>query len=344
MNYPIHIDEDWSILEQIISDLKPSQIFILVDENTKAYCLPILLSSINIEHELLSIISGEENKNIHSATSIWSALIDEAADRNALIINLGGGVIGDMGGFCASTFKRGIRFIQIPTTLLAMVDASVGGKLGIDHLNYKNVIGSFSNPESVFIKSQFLQTLDKRILRSGFGEILKHAIIADKIHWSDIAHSHETEDYDWKALIEKSIAIKKNIVTEDPYEKGVRKVLNFGHTVGHAIESYFIETKDQLLHGEAVAIGIMIESKIALKSGMLSENESNEIFTLVSSFFPDLNLQYSPEDLIQIMLNDKKNLDGNILMALPTSIGSCTYDVKIEPTLIKEVLQSQFIT
>ena len=239
-NYSVWIGEN-SISKLDVSQY--SKIGILVDENTKEFCLP-LLSEIK-KSVIIEIKSGEENKNIDSCNLIWEALTKNCFDRNSLLINLGGGVIGDMGGFCASTYKRGIEFIQIPTSLLAMVDASVGGKLGVDFNGLKNQVGLFSNPKSVIINPKFLETLPEDELRSGFAEVVKHALIVDKNLWNHLKNN-PFQDLYWEEIIESSVQIKNKIVMSDPKEKGERKKLNFGHTFGHAIESYYLECGRQV--------------------------------------------------------------------------------------------------
>jgi 3-dehydroquinate synthase len=218
-----------------------SKLFILVDENTLKYCYPQLVDCIPaFKHaEIIELESGEASKNIEVCSQIWATLSDFKADRQSIIINLGGGVIGDMGGFIASVFKRGIRFINIPTTLLSQVDASIGGKVGVDLNNFKNEIGLFCNPLAVFIDPTFLNTLDKRQLLSGFAEIIKHALIADADYLQKVKQTDSNDIENFQDLIETSIHIKNKIVQEDPFEKNNRKALNFGHTIGHAIETFF---------------------------------------------------------------------------------------------------------
>ncbi|VAW25421.1 3-dehydroquinate synthase, partial [hydrothermal vent metagenome] len=243
-NYYVNFQSDAYLkLNEFISTYKPSTLFILVDENTNSHCLPILLQEIAtpITIEIIEIESGEENKNLETCTGVWNALTELGADRKSLILNLGGGVITDLGGFVASTFKRGIAFINIPTTLLSMVDASVGGKTGVDLGVLKNQIGLFSDPEMVLIDSRYLETLPKRELRSGLAEIIKYGLTYDTKVWNNINEFKELNINELVPLIYRSIEIKNEITTKDPREAGLRKVLNFGHTLGHAIESYFLE-------------------------------------------------------------------------------------------------------
>tara|TARA_B110000459_G_scaffold46154_1_gene51282 strand:- start:569 stop:1555 length:987 start_codon:yes stop_codon:yes gene_type:complete len=314
-NYPIVIGEN-SLTS--FSFIDYSQIAILVDENTKRDCfskLPKLDNSIIIE-----IKSGEENKNINTCNFIWEQLTKYNFDRNSLLINLGGGVIGDMGGFCASTYKRGIDFIQIPTTLLAMVDASIGGKLGINFNVLKNQIGIFSYPKTVLINPLFLETLPDNQLKSGFAEVVKHALISDRNLWNRLRNT-SFEEQNWEEIIETSIQIKNKIVLSDPLEKGERKQLNFGHTFGHAIESYYLEKGTSILHGEAVFMGILLEIEIS----SLSDLEKSEIKKYILSSF---SLPHCPNksDLIKYLKNDKKNSDGKISFSLLKKIGNCTID------------------
>ena len=295
-----------------------SQVAILVDENTKRDCLSKLPQ---IENALIiEIKSGEEYKNISTCSFIWKQLTINNFDRNSLLINLGGGVIGDMGGFCAATYKRGLEFIHIPTTLLAMVDASVGGKLGIDFKGFKNQIGLFNNPKAVLISSEFLETLAESELKSGFAEVVKHALISDNSLWLKLKNTPFT-DLDWEDIIDTSIQIKNKIVLADPFEKGERKKLNFGHTFGHAIESYYLEKGTPISHGEAVFMGMILETKIS----DLSETEKNEIKNYVLSNF---SLPYTPKksNLHKFLLNDKKNQNEKINFTLLSGIGNCSID------------------
>ena len=295
-----------------------SKIAILVDENTKRDCLYKLPK---IEKSLIiKIPSGEENKNISTCSVIWEKLTESQLDRNSLLINLGGGVIGDMGGFCASTYKRGIDFIQIPTTLLAMVDSSVGGKLGVDFKDLKNQIGVFNNPKSVLIDPEFLKTLPEKELKSGFAEVVKHALIADKDLWCKII-STPFANLDWQEIITISVDIKNNIVLSDPLENGQSKKLNFGHTYGHAIESYYLEKGTPILHGEAVFMGMILE--IDLSS--ISEVEKQEIKNFILSNF---SLPFTPKksDILSNLVNDKKNKEGKINFSLLNKIGDGSID------------------
>lgn len=314
-NYSIWLGEN-SLSKLDISGY--SKVAILVDENTKRYCLPKLP---HLENSIIiEIKSGEEHKNINTCNFIWKQLTDHHFDRKSILINLGGGVIGDMGGFSASTYKRGISFIHIPTTLLAIVDASVGGKLGVDFNGLKNQVGIFSNPKSVIINPEFLQTLPENQLKSGFAEVVKHALISDKNLWGKII-SVPFNELNLNEIIETSINIKNKIILSDPCEKGERKKLNFGHTFGHAIESYYLEKETPILHGEAVLMGILLEVEIS----RVSQEQNNEIKNYILSNF---SLPFTPKisDLLPFLINDKKNKIGKINFSLLTNIGTCRVD------------------
>ena len=293
-----------------------NQFAVLVDENTKRCCLPVFLKATNIDAILIEIPSGEEHKNLENCQLIWNALSSHHFDRNSLLINLGGGVIGDMGGFAASTYKRGIDFIQIPTSLLAMADASIGGKLGIDFAYLKNQIGLFNNPKAVLINPFFLNSLPKNQLLSGFAEVVKHALITDKYFWKEIKKT-PLEKMNWKSIIYQSLMIKNDIVTQDPLEKGERKKLNFGHTFGHAIESFYLEQGKPILHGEAISLGMILESNLS----KINKEEKQEISSFMSNTF---SIPKKPplRALLEWMKSDKKNIKEKINITLLNGIGS----------------------
>ena len=297
-----------------------SKISIIVDENTSRLCLKILIKKNCLLKDslIIKIKSGEEYKTIKTCLSIWKQLTENNFDRDSLLINLGGGVIGDIGGFCASTYKRGIDFVQIPTSLLAMTDASVGGKSGIDFIGFKNQIGIFNNPKSVLIYPAFLNTLSDKKLKSGFAEVLKHALIANIKLWKKLKSTH-FDKLDWEEIIYTSVEIKKSIVQSDPLEKGDRKKLNFGHTFGHAIESYYLEKKKPILHGDAIFMGILLESEMS----NITAIEKIEIKKFILANFDLPNLP-AKKELIKFIKNDKKNKDCKISFSLLKNIGDCT--------------------
>lgn len=329
-NYPIVFENQWSRLQSIIEDKKYSKVFILVDDNTGQACLPVVTQALDSSVHTISISAGEAHKNIETCQQIWAELLNAGADRHSCLINLGGGVIGDMGGYCASTFMRGIEFIQIPTTLLSQVDASVGSKLGIDFQDVKNIIGVFNQPQAVIIYPQFLQTLDYRELRSGFAEVIKHALIQDSELWQDLSAIEDLRKVDFTDIIYRNINIKKGVVDKDPFEKGQRKILNFGHTIGHAVETIFMQTNSPLLHGEAIAVGMICEAKIAEAKSMISIDQYSNIEKYIKSIYVDLPHEIDNQDaIISIMKKDKKNRDGVILASLLEDIGSCAFNISL---------------
>ena len=326
--YSIFFENSLNELVNFLEKNSYSKILVLVDSNTEKHCLPLLQQHLTpgFTFDVIEVDPGEENKNIDFCIGIWQNMLDFAADRNSLLINLGGGVITDIGGFAASTFKRGIDFVQIPTTLLSQVDASVGGKTGIDMNHVKNIIGTFTQPKAVFIEPEFLRTLDKRQLYSGFAEVIKHGLIYDKDFFRQLKGIKPEQIS--TGSIYHSIEIKNEVVKSDPFEKGVRKILNFGHTIGHAVESYSLQNdKNPLLHGEAIAIGFICEAFISAKSKGLPETELKEISALINSLYPKYSITKScyPK-LLELMKNDKKNSLDQINFSLLTNIGHCNID------------------
>jgi 3-dehydroquinate synthase len=296
-----------------------------MDVNTHQFCYPLLKEL--PAHEVIIIEAGEEHKNLEACQQVWSKLTELHFDRHSLLLILGGGVIGDLGGFCAATFKRGIDFVLIPTTLLAQVDASVGGKLGIDFQQYKNHIGVFCEPITTLISPMFLNSLPERELRSGFAEVIKHSLISDRSMW-DVLRKNSLPGQDWKVLIPHSDAFKKEVVETDPREGGLRKILNFGHTVGHAVESYFLST-NRIFHGEAIAVGMICESFIGWKKNMLTKEELDEISGYLKIIYPHVTLPSVRKPILELMSQDKKNKGNRILMALTKGIGQAVWDVEV---------------
>lgn len=344
-NYLIHIGEkSFSALASLLKQkYSRSKIFILADENTIEFCLTELIIKVEAlkNAEIIEIESGEENKTIEICTQVWKVLTELNADRKSLLINLGGGVIGDMGGFIASTFKRGFDFINIPTTLLSQVDASVGGKTGIDLDNLKNQIGLFCDPKAVFIYPGFLKTLSMRQIISGYAEVIKHALIADKSYWKVVKKMTFANNDSWENIISQSVQIKNNIVLQDPLEKDIRKNLNFGHTVGHAIETYFLEEAEHpLLHGEAIAIGMISEAYLSkIKTG-LKEDELNDICDYILSVFKPVHInEITYHRIIELMHHDKKNEKNEIMFSLLPEIGKCVFNKKCSADQIVEALK-----
>jgi 3-dehydroquinate synthase len=321
-----------------------SKIFILVDENTSQYCLPHLLNHLatEMEIEIIELEVGEIHKNIATCTEVWGALSELGADRKSIMINLGGGVISDLGGFVACTFKRGIDFINIPTTLLSMVDASIGGKNGVDLGNLKNQIGIIREPKAVLVDTQFLSTLPQNEMRSGLAEMLKHGLIFDKKYWDKFKNLKDLHTTDLNQLIHQSIQIKNTIVCEDLTENGVRKSLNFGHTLGHAIESYFLEneSKTTLLHGEAIAVGMILESYISREKNLLTNNEYQEIKYIINDIFERIEFsQVDIDKIIELLIFDKKNEFGKVQFALLDGIGKIKINQESDNQLIYKAFE-----
>src|ERR1700749_1957791 len=286
-NYNIYFENSLGHLASFIQNGRYSRFFVLTDENTAQYCLPLLREQLGNpdNFDIIEINAGEESKHINFCIGVWKMLIDFGADRQSLLINLGGGVISDLGGFAASTFKRGIDFVHIPTTLLSQVDASVGGKTGIDLENIKNIIGTFTQPKAVFIEHEFLQSLPPRQILSGLAEMLKHGLIADAAYWNQLKFS-DLENPSAE-LVYHSVEIKNKVVIEDPHEKGIRKSLNYGHTIGHAIETYsLMNDENPLTHGEAIAAGMICEAKLSNLKIHLDDSELQEITDVIMGLYP----------------------------------------------------------
>lgn len=314
-----------------------SKIGVLTDSNIAKHFLSALQNGIRKKIVQVIIHPGEKMKTINQTIEIWKQMMNAGFDRHSLLINLGGGVIGDMGGFAASTYMRGIDFIQLPTTLLAMVDASIGNKTAIDFNEAKNVIGTFATPIATVIDTDFLKTLPSRQLKAAFAEIIKHGIIASKKYF-DFVTSKKPGEFSSEELlkiINGSIKIKKNIVDKDSKESGLRKSLNFGHTIGHAIESLSLETKNPLLHGEAIAIGMVAESKLAVMTKLLSSDDfSRIVYSIENVGLPTKVSNISVKDILEKIRIDKKNKSGTILWTLPEKIGNIVFNTTVPEKLI----------
>ncbi len=340
-DYSIHFqDKNFALLREQLTTNAYSKIFVLVDSNTNRHCLPILQNALEgIELHIITIQAGEIHKNIETCQFIWKALMQQKADRKSVLLNLGGGVIGDMGGFCASTFKRGIDFIQIPTTLLAQVDASIGGKLGVDFELVKNSIGLFNNPQAVYLHTDFFKTLPKNELYSGYAEVVKHTLIQNKEAFLQLNQMDCIEHSDWESLVKDSLYIKKSIVEQDPFEENIRKSLNFGHTIGHAIESLSWETDAPLLHGEAVAIGMIAECYLSYKLLGLPQHELDWIGQYLKSLYAKFDLhKIHSTNIITLIQQDKKNEHQQICFTLLNKIGAFKINIHASEALILESL------
>ena len=325
---------------QLLGDFLKTQSFtqlgILVDVNTKTHCYP-LIKSILPQHLLIEVQPGEEFKNLDICQVIWEKLTALHFDRHSLLLVLGGGVLGDMGGFCAATYKRGINFILMPTTLLAQVDASVGGKLGIDFKNFKNHIGVFCEPSATLISPEFLKTLPERELRSGVAEVIKHCLIADEAMWETISQK-KLHQQDWETLLAHSVKIKQAVVKEDPREKGLRKILNFGHTLGHALETYYLSIDKRIFHGEAIAMGMIMESYIANKKGLMTSLELKAVSSYLILIYGKVLEAFDQGKILILALQDKKNKGEKVLLAVPKTIGQAVWDVEADTPELQEAM------
>ncbi|UYZ65121.1 3-dehydroquinate synthase [Hymenobacter weizhouensis] len=328
------LNEDLLIGNQILSELgarlaRPGlgQVVVLADTNTATLCYPRLKPHLPATHTLIEIAAGEEHKTLTTCEEVWRQLTELRADRHAVLVNLGGGVVTDLGGFCAALYKRGIRFVQVPTTLLAQVDASVGGKTGVDFLGFKNQLGVFQEPWLVCINPDFLATLDPRQLKAGYAEVLKHWLIADADAFATYG-AQGVLTIDWTPIIRDSVALKQRIVEQDPRESGPRKLLNFGHTVGHALESYLLlQPGREILHGEAVAAGLVCEAWLSHRKGLLSAAGLEKVETCVLSVFEKVQfVSLEADPIADFARQDKKNTGAVINCTLLEGIGHGIYD------------------
>ena len=343
-NYYVHFQENGYLsLHDYLKEIFHSKIFILVDSNTKKYCLPLFLekAKISLNLEIIEVEAGELFKNIETCNYLWNQLSEKGADRKSLMINLGGGVITDMGGFVASTFKRGLKFINIPTTLLSMVDASVGGKTGVDLGPLKNQIGLFSNPEMVLVDMDFLNTVSQREMRSGLAEIIKYGFTFDQKLWTTISSFTGIDMDKITKLVYKSVAIKNDVVLQDLHENSLRKSLNFGHTIGHAIESYFLESthKNSLTHGEAIAVGMVIELYYSSELLGFPMELTEALKAFVNTFYGRVNIEKEDlDEITDLMKYDKKNVSGKVNFVLLEQMEKCKLDIHLDPELIQKGL------
>lgn len=343
-SYSIYIGEkSFDALNTFLSKNKYSNYYIICDEHTFDFCLPTLLFHVPLlnEAEIIELESGEDKKTLETCLQVWGALTDIGADKKSLIINLGGGVISDLGGFVASTFKRGIDCINIPTTLLSMVDASVGGKTGVDFEGIKNHIGTTAEPKGVFVNPVFLETLSERQIKNGYAEIIKVALIADVDFWKIVKKLKSTKEFSSEKIITKAIELKNTIVKKDLHENDLRKSLNFGHNIGHALESALINQQKDVLHGETVAAGIIIEAEIAQSLKRISAKEQKEITDYVSSIYKNIKITKETEtQLLKYILHDKKNVGDDLCFALPKGIGAYKLYCGVKMDAIKKAINS----
>ena len=323
-------------LRNILKSIDYDKLFILTDTNTRQFCMPLFSNLPEVFNApQVTIKAGDANKNIETLSSVWKFLCDNGATRKSLLINIGGGMPTDLGGFAAASFKRGIRFVNIPTTLLAVVDAAVGGKTGINFNGLKNEIGAFAPAEAVLIETQFFKTLDTENFFSGYAEMIKHALLSSEDEWRKIlSFNTDTIDYEnLKDLITTSVGIKEKIVEQDPTEKGIRKALNLGHTVGHAFESLSYELKSPILHGYAVAWGLVCELYLSFKKTGFSQDKLTQTIYFIKQNYGTFSFSCKQYDRIyELMQHDKKNESDTINFTLLSNIG----DIKINQTATKE--------
>ncbi|MEN9997825.1 MAG: 3-dehydroquinate synthase [Bacteroidota bacterium] len=332
--------EESSFNSVLLNNYANSKIVIIVDENTHDACLEYLLTTFDAlkEAEVMLLPAGEENKVMEVCFQVWEALSEYQIGRKDLIINLGGGVVTDMGGFIASIFKRGIDFIHLPTSLLAMVDAAIGGKTGIDLGPLKNQLGVFAHPKHIYVDPIFLGSLPPEEFLNGYAEMLKHGLIYDKALWDKLKVMNDLAQLADIEVLMQCIAVKQTIVEQDPTEKGIRKVLNYGHTVGHAIEGFFMD-KDPIAHGHAVAIGMLAEAHISMKRTVLAKEAFHEIETIILQHFPMIHLEEEDiKEIIRLTLHDKKNEQNKINCTLLSAIGDSLIDCFVSEEELNEAL------
>lgn len=324
-------------LHQAIAQCPHDKLFILTDTHTSDLCLPLISGMTEVDgYELITIQPGDQHKNLTTLAAVWTELSTRGGTRHSLLLNLGGGMVTDLGGFAASTFKRGITYINIPTTLLAMVDAAVGGKTGINFNGLKNEVGVFSPARFVLIDAEFLKSLDAENLRSGYAEMLKHGLISTDAHWAELVTFDITDRVDYKALqslVARSVAVKEHIVEQDPYEKGIRKALNFGHTVGHAFESLALEQGRPRLHGYAVAWGMVCELYLSCLHTGFPKDKLRQTVNFIKETYGTFDFDCKHYDrLYEFMTHDKKNEAGCINFTLLADVG----DIRINQTATRE--------
>lgn len=333
---------NFSVLKDFLKTFT-GKVFVLCDENTYTFCYECFATQIDQSFPAIIIKPGEENKNIDSCELVWNKLLVAEAGRDTLLINLGGGVVSDIGGFVAATYKRGIKFINIPTSLLAMVDAASGGKTGINFKHLKNIIGIIQQPEMVIVHRPFLNTLPERHIINGFAEMLKHAILSSESDFDALMQGYSDRTFLYEAIILKSLSVKESIVAKDPYEKGYRKVLNFGHTIGHAIEFAAAENGINILHGEAVLVGMLAALKLSVLKLSFDAEKAEDIMNFILSVYTfPLWIKESSSNILKAVMQDKKNADKKIKMVLLKGIGEPVYDVDVSLQEIEKVLNEMY--
>ncbi len=326
------------------------KILILTDENTKVHCLDLFFSNIKKTDKKIgemissssynfSVVPGENAKNLKTSNHIWEFLTENGFKRNDLIINLGGGMVSDLGGFVASTFMRGIQFVNIPTTLLGMVDASIGGKTGIDLNGIKNIIGTFQFAKLVLIDVEFLNSLSTKQIAAGYAEMIKHSLIDKNHEWEKISKINSLKDIN-SEMIYKSIKIKVGIIESDPMELNIRKHLNFGHTLGHAIETYLLGSEQEILHGEAIAIGLILETYISCVKRNFDLKLTKEIKNYINKHYEIIEFsEKSIQKIIDLLKYDKKNNNDVPMFVLLNDVGEMKINQLVNIEHIKEAFK-----
>jgi 3-dehydroquinate synthase len=334
-------------LNEYLERLKAENVYIITDDIVNRLYIDDLIEIIkNCNYHVYVIPNGEKSKSLDTVTSIYDHLIESNIDRNTLILSFGGGVVGDIAGFVAATYKRGLKYIQIPTTLLAQVDSSFGGKVGINYKNYKNIIGSFYLPEIIVVDIEFLKTLDKRQITCGLAEVLKYGLIYDYDFFKFVScNINRIYSLDFEILlkiVKRAIEIKVKIVDKDLYDKGIRQILNFGHTIGHSIESYYDFSKYN--HGESVILGMIYESFIAKELGLIDDIYFSQIYEILKSIVTPIKFNYDEiKKLHQIMKNDKKNINKKIGFILPVDRGKVSLFTDVDERIIFKSLKGEWI-
>ena len=331
-------------LPALLEALRPSQTFLLADENTARHCLPVLRAACPAfaKTPVIAVAAGEQHKTVAAAERVWQALITARADRHALLVNLGGGVVTDLGGFAAGCYKRGVRFAHVPTTVLGQVDAALGGKTGVDFGGVKNSVGLFRMPEAVVADPAFLATLPPREVRSGMAEMYKHALIDGPDHWLRLKATQGAllGRPDLDELLRDSQRVKLDIVAADPHEAGLREALNLGHSVGHALESVLLGTPHEALHGEAIAAGLICEAYLSERLTGLGADAVADIEETLLRVYGKLTLRANRlATVLALLANDKKNRGGRLRMSLLRRIGEPRVGVRVDPDDVEDALR-----
>lgn len=340
-SYTVYFEQNgFNQLKQYIRQNRFTQLVVLADHNTYTYCYDYAVSSLELETPpvVFTFPPGEKNKNLLTCEEAWNFLLQHQIDKQALVINLGGGTVTDLGGFVAATYQRGIPYVHIPTSLLAMVDASVGGKTGIDFQGIKNQIGVVSPPQMVVIDTYFLKTLAPAELHSGIAEVLKHGLIASETYWNEVTSQNLDSTTNWLPIVYQSVEIKNKIVSQDPFENSIRKYLNYGHTLGHAIEAFSLsQHHNPLTHGHAVAIGMILATYLSVKKFELSESVLNRLVRTYHQYYSPVDISPSDiEEIIEWMKYDKKNRNKQTRFVLLKAVGQPVLDCEIEVSLLQQ--------